>query len=808
LQFVGFSGRPVLFAWDEEKLVQSEWRTSILSGAIGGLLAASFAFALGAAILSGAVFAWVAALFLATLLFAQIAATGLVDTTILAWSGHHALFSLALAVLLSAGLYLLDRIAPVKSVSPDIGMGLNHAAAAILAAGIPAYLNIPLAGLLVRVLALLAALGAPAYLYYCGTGGNAGAERLAPAAAIFTLVMAASAFHALGFFGASLIAPRAIGGFAAAGAMLLAVAAAVPVEPFVGHAAERIPAGGATANAKVGGHELSAVAASLQGVFDFDLKRRLLTLSAEAAAMLGLSPTDSARDFGAWMALLHPSDRKVFRGALESYSRNPEIPFRIEFRAQGKGGKMAWFELRATVTVSPAGASRCLGLIADISARKRAESGDASFVSADPLTGLGTRADLLAHVEGLRNEATEAALAVFDIDRFKSVNDSLGREGGDALLVALAARLTDAFPRREAFRIGGDMFAAAARDASDLDRFGERVLDLLSAPFPIAGRDIYLPVSVGIADAAQVADAEELFARAERAMVEAKREGGGRAIVYSSALDAAVPHDAVAIDSDLRRALERGEIEIHYQPVVHLADGAIAGFEALMRWHHPKQGYIEPSDFVPLAERSGQIVPLGRFALQKAAHDLARWQGHHRAAPPLFVCVNAAWPQIRDKSFANDLGELFRASGIAAGSLKLELTEGKLILTSQTEAALLRLKSAGAGLAIDDFGAGHSSLGRLASLPFDTVKLDRSLISGSASENGAKVLRAVIALARDLGMSVVCEGVESEAEAALLRQSGCDYGQGYLFGAAVPASAIDTLLGGARGGQAAGKRKV
>lgn len=515
--------------------------------------------------------------------------------------------------------------------------------------------------------------------------------------------------------------------------------------------------------------------------------------------MFGLSPSIGQIDADTWLSLIHADDRKIFRGALDTYRRNRDVPFRIEFRAQAQGSKTAWFELRATVTGASPREARCLGLIAEITARKKVSPGEAASSLADPLTGLGSRSDLLVLLGEMRGETSAAALAVFDVDRFKSVNASLGREGGDALLAAFAVRLAGAFPPRDpaggtVFRIGGDMFAAAARDVSDLKGFGDRLLDLLGAPFRISGRDIYLPASVGISCGKDAWDAEELFDQAERAMVEAKREGGGRAVVYSKVLDARAPRDDVAIDSDLRHALERGEIEIHYQPVVRLKDGAVAGFEALMRWRRPEQGIVEPAEFVPQAERSGQIVGLGRFVLHQAAKDLARWQKSSRRAPPIFVSVNASWPQIREKSFLKDLSDLLRASGIAAGSLKLEMTEGKLVLTPQTEAALARLKSAGAGLAIDDFGAGHSSLGRLASLPFDTVKLDRSLIVGSATENGAKVLRAMIALARDLGMTVICEGVENEVEAALIKQAGCEYGQGYYFGAPAPAGKIDALM--------------
>ena len=805
LRFQGVDGRPVLLAWNEPALITHDRQAAILSSVASGLFAAGFVFALGVAVLSGTLYARWAAAFLAALLFSQLTAAAAFDNSFLAlWSGPHALFAFGIAMALATGIRLLDRIAPFDALRPDLAHWLNYGALGILGLGALAYAGVPFLGLVIRALAVIGAAVAAAYLASCGRAGNIGARRLAPAATIFGLVTAAAALNAFGFFGVNLVASDAISGFSAAGALLVAIATALPLEPAQARietpAASAVLSPPASMNETERQREIAAVTASHQGVFDLDMHTGLVSLSAEGAQLLGL-PTGAVEiSPDTWFGRIHPDDRAVFREALETYRRDPGIAFRIEFRGRGQGGRMAWFELRATMTGQATEAERCLGLIANVTARKNAETAEVSPSPADPLTGLGTRAALVSRLDAMRSELKVAALAVFDLDRFKSVNDSLGRDGGDALLIAFADRLAESFAGAGGagamlFRVGGDMFAATVQNVSDLKGFGARLVDVLNPPFTIEGRDIYLPCSVGVAAGEHAEDAQDLFAQAELAMIEAKREGGGRVVVYSSALGRSTPRDSVAIETDLRRALERQEIEVHYQPIVRLKDGAVAGFEALARWRHPERGLIEPEAFVPQAERSGLIVPLGKYALRRAAEDLARWQQFFPSKPPLFVSVNVAWRQIADKAFAKDLIALLRSSGVAKQSLKLEVTEGQLMAGSDhAEVALKRLKGVGVGLSIDDFGTGHSSLGRLGSFPFDTVKIDKSFLAASVELSGAKILAAMVSLARDLNMSVVCEGVETAEEAARLKEIGCEFGQGFLLGAPVPASEINGVI--------------
>src|SRR5262245_52296766 len=368
-------------------------------------------------------------------------------------------------------------------------------------------------------------------------------------------------------------------------------------------------------------------------------------------------------------------------------------------------------------------AERCLGLIADITARKSAEKSEAASGPSDALTGLGTRAALISYLDASPESLKRAALALFDIERFKTINDSLGQHGGDALLVALVERIEAGLAQRPGlsrgrlFRVGGGMFAVTQSDVANLDAFGRRVFEMMAAPFSIHDREIYVQASLGLAVGSEVDCGRDLLFNAERALGEAKRDGGSRIAHYSGALAKAPARDPVALDTDLRRALERDEIEVHYQPIIRLKDGAIAGFEALLRWRHPESGVIQPDEFVAHAERSDLIVGLGRHALRQAAKDLSRWQQFFPSRPPLYVSVNVTWRQIADESFARELGATLKRTGLAKDSLRLEVTESAVMAGAESaESGLQRLKEMGASLAIDDFGTGNSSLSQLARL--------------------------------------------------------------------------------------------
>ena len=814
LHFRNADANPSLLAWTEPALVAHNRQEGILAGLVSGFLLAATAFAAGAAILSSRMFPRWAALFLLGILVAQLTASGVFDTTPLVdLSGPYALFAFAVAFAVAAGIRLVDYVAQFEAFRPQAAQWRNAAVVVMLGAGVAALAGVPAVGLAIRLCALIGAAACAGYLAHCGRIGIAAARRLAPAAAILALVTAAAAFNALGLFGVNLVASNAIGGFAAAGALLVALATAVPVE----HSLERLrefreahkgddSQATLTDEAYDRDRELAAVAASHQGVFDFDFETGLLSLSAEAASLLELPAGAVEINRESWMERIHPDDRIVFEQALTTYRQHPGTAFRVEFRIRAAGGRTIWCELRATMTGQATEAERCLGLIADVTTRKNLDAAE-SLDLGDDLTGLGNRAALQARLEEIGEDLARSTLAVFDLDRFKAVNDSLGRDGADVALAAFVERLEQRFVserssgRLSLYRVGGDMFAALAFDIGNPDVFAENVLAVTTEPFNIAGREVYLVASVGVATGNLAEGGQDLLAQAELAMVEAKRQGGARVSSYSDSSEQARPRDRVALEAELRRALERDEIEVHYQPIVRLKDRKVAGFESLLRWRHPTRGLIEPESFVPHAEESGLILPLGRFVLQRAMRDLAQWQRLFPARPPLFVSVNIAWRQISEDAFADEFAILLGSADIAKRSLKLEVTESAVMSgADRAEVALQRLRDLGAGLAVDDFGTGHSSLSHLRRFPFEAIKIDKSFLKGAYDKSGAAILRSIIALAHELKLAVVVEGVEAQQEVGHLIEMGCEYGQGFYFGAAIAGPEVSAFLAAARTG--------
>ncbi len=805
--------RPPLLAWTEAALIAHNRQIAVLAGLVSGLLTAAMAFAAGSAVVSGRIFPRWAALFLFAVLIAELTIIGIFDSTGLTFfSGPYALFSLALALAIASAVRLLDYVAPFEAFHPRGAHWRDLAALVIVAIGVAAYAGMPFAGLIARVIALGGAGAAAGYLTHCGRIGIAAARRLAPAATIFALVTAAAALNALGFFGVNLVSAGAIGGFAAAGALLVALSTAVPVE----HSVERLKQ-----FERAHGHDdvqatitdetydnirdLAAVAASHQGVFDYDFETGLLSLSAEAASLLGLPPGAIELSRETWLQRIHADDRLVYEQALATYRHHPGMAFRVEFRIRS-GARTIWCELRATMTGQAAEAERCLGLIADVTARKSLGSTEShDFI--DPLTGLGNRSALQAGLDAIGADLPRAVLAVFDLDRFKAVNDSLGRDGADVALAAFVDRLEQRFAgernsgRLVLFRVGGDMFAALAFGIGDLAAFGHNILAVTATAFTIAEREVYLVTSVGVASGQDAKSGAGLLGLAEQAMVDAKRQGGGRVALYSNNGQVPVLRDAVALETGLRQGLERGEIEVHYQPIIRLADRRIAGFEALLRWRHPQAGVIEPQVFVAHAEESGLILPLGRFVLQSALRDLSRWQRLFPVRPPLFVSVNVAWRQIADPAFIEEFAGLLQSAQIAPHSLKLELTESAVMReASRAETALRRIKELDVGLAVDDFGTGHSSLSHLRRFPFEAIKIDKTFIADAHEKSGMAILKSIVSLAHELKLAVVAEGLESDQEVALLRDMACEYGQGFAFGQAMRPSDVAAFIASAQVG--------
>jgi len=422
----------------------------------------------------------------------------------------------------------------------------------------------------------------------------------------------------------------------------------------------------------------------------------------------------------------------------------------------------------------------------------------------DPLTSLANRALLAdraqhALARSARRGETTAGL-LLDLDGFKTVNDSLGHAAGDQVLVEVASRLRACLRDTDtAARLGGDEFAVLLEDLqnplSEACAIAQRILDMLVAPVLLGQREVFVNASIGIALSSGLTDFDELLSQADTAMYAAKRNGKARYSVFEPTLQA----DAVQrleLETDLRRGIETEQFVLHYQPIVQLADAQPVGLEALIRWHHPTRGLVAPDQFIPLAEETGLIVPLGRWVLHQACRQVSQLRSDFPSPRPLNVSVNVAARQILEAGFVDDVRSALSDSGLPADALILELTEHALLQHSNaTLARLQELRGLGVRLALDDFGTGYSSLAYLRDLPFDRVKIDRSFVDGiERKTQQAALVRAIVSLSRALGLETVGEGIESVAQANQLALLGCDLAQGYHFSKPVDAATIARVL--------------
>jgi diguanylate cyclase (GGDEF)-like protein len=417
----------------------------------------------------------------------------------------------------------------------------------------------------------------------------------------------------------------------------------------------------------------------------------------------------------------------------------------------------------------------------------------------DSLTGLPNRALLLDRLElalGRAERSGQPVTVLFlDLDGFKVVNDSLGHLAGDRLLIDVARRLRDCLRRGDtAARIGGDEFAIVLGDGDEAERaprVAERIIASLSQPFDLLGREVFISASIGIASGHEEPD--DLLRNADVAMYRVKRSGEGGYALFEPSMHAAVI-ERLEIEADLRRAVERGELALHYQPIVELTTGRVKGVEALLRWEHPRRGRVMPLDFIPLAEETGLIIELERWALHEACRRAAGWNARP-GTPPLWVSVNVSGRHLLDGGLETDVAAALDASGLEADLLTLEITE--TVLVQDVAAAvegLERLRRLGIRVAIDDFGTGYSSLRYIRRFPVDILKIAKPFVDGLHDPKDAALARTIVALADSLDLRTVAEGIEDEDQLACLRELGCRLGQGYLFARPLPAAAFEELL--------------
>jgi diguanylate cyclase (GGDEF)-like protein/PAS domain S-box-containing protein len=780
---------PAIEAWSESALIAHDRQLAIFFAAVAGLMAAALVITAGVAVMTGHDAPRWAAITIAVVFLALLSDSGVFDAGWFTAIGGPYGFSIMIAGFgLAAGLKLTDTIVPASTLWPDAARAVRWALIGVVVLSLASFVGVPGAMLLTEIAILFGTAAITAYLVHRGRLGSVAARVVAPSAAVFSLVATAAAVVALGGFQDNPAAPAIVGGFAAAGTVLLALAIAAGEgiavlqvlgtprpPPMAGAAPQTVSTETASA--------LRAIGASHQGVFELDFRADSVRLSSEGAALIGLKGDAEKMSHATWIARVHPDDRETYRQAIADYRGHPDLAFRIELRVRSESGRYPWLELRATMLGGTTRAERCLGLIADITSRKEVEAAKPESSNGDALTGLGNRSAMMAALERLGDKRVQSTFALLDIDRFKSIHANLGDAGGDAILSALALRLTKRFGGdAQIFRVGGDSFGLLFSDGAD-STIGEEIVKVCDGPLEFNGRSVFASVSVGIVQGRDIANMRAMIDSAELALSRAKQSGGARASLYTSDMQPSSQGDAVALEADLRRALDANEFEVFYQPIIDLDDGSVAGFEALLRWRHPSKGLIAPGDFIAHCEETGLIVSIGRFVMSRAAQDLARWQKYFPLEPALFASVNLSRRQLYDDGLKSFLSDLLSQCGLAQGSLKIEITESAAGAQGGSTSVLTEIKSLGVGLAIDDFGTGLSALSELKDLPFDTIKIDRSFLATKTEEKpeGGVILASIVKLARDLGRLVIVEGVEAEHDAMWLREQGCHFAQGFYF---------------------------
>ncbi len=560
-------------------------------------------------------------------------------------------------------------------------------------------------------------------------------------------------------------------------------------------------------------------AADMIAVVDSEGKR--LYNSPAYQKVLGYTAEDL--NSGSSIDQIHPSDReRIMQAAAKA--RTTGQGQRLEYRMRHKDGSWRILESTASPIQNVSGNFEKLVIVnRDITERKRAEEDLAHNTFHDKLTDLPNRALFLDRVQrslvrSRRHSDFKFAVLFVDIDEFKVINDSLGHSAGDELLIQIALRLNLGFregdtvsrtdqnaengdPRLgdgDIARLGGDEFTILLEDVfqlSDAVRVAQRIQERLAIPFSIAGQEIVIGASIGVASSNVSYDrAEDLLRDAEIAMYRAKREGKARYEVFDPEMHSGAVR-RLKLETDLRRALENGELIAYYQPIVSLESGKITGFEALSRWPHPS-GMIPPDQFIPVADETGLILPLNRMLFLDACRQLRTWQNEFPCNPPLTMSVNVTSRQFSRSELPQEILEILKETGVAASALNLEIVE--TIAMSDPDRALSMLsalKQTGVKLSIDDFGTGYSSLSRLPRFPIDALKIDRAFVREmNADRESHEIVRLIIMLAHNLGLKIVAEGTETGNQVAELKQLGCEMAQGYLFSSPVPPESARELL--------------
>ena len=559
--------------------------------------------------------------------------------------------------------------------------------------------------------------------------------------------------------------------------------------------------------------ELERRALALAGsgliVWDWDVDTDRIYTSPEAEEALGLKRHSLETEAAGWLEVLHPADRDRFRATLDGIIDQRRGRIDQDFRLKAIDGHYLTFNLKARPVVGADGeVVRCVGTLFDVTGERIAAERLLHDAVRDNLTGLPNRELFLDRLDQALTLArldskVKPTVMVIDLDRFKQINMQVGMAVADSILLTVSRRLMRLLkPQDTLARIAGDQFGLilmSERDAERITTFADTLRRSLRAPISFAEKEVFVTASIGLVlSSPELGKRDDVLKDAELAMYYGKRIGGDRIEVFRPAMRQQ-KIDRVALETELREALDKGEIFVRYQPVVRLGDRAIGGFEAFMRWNHPRLGELAASEFLTLAEDSGLILDLGLFVLERAASQLALWQRMLRVDPPLFVQVNVSSRQLLRHDLIQDLKSVLTRNQLAPSSLKLEITETLVMENPEYAAVLLgRVRELGAGLILDDFGTGYSSLAYLQRFPFDTIKIDQRFVrdtaKGPARAARPVIVNSMVELAHQLGMDVIAEGIERESEIAEMAHFGCEYAQGVVFGEPLTADECRVLI--------------
>jgi diguanylate cyclase (GGDEF)-like protein/PAS domain S-box-containing protein len=548
-----------------------------------------------------------------------------------------------------------------------------------------------------------------------------------------------------------------------------------------------------------------AVEGAHDGLWDWDLRTGNIYFAPRWKSMLGHPDGEIGSSPEEWMTRVHPEDLEKLKSDITAHVQGKTAHFENEHRMLHRDGSYRWMLSRGMGVRPNAGkAVRLAGSQTDITERKRFEGQLSQQAFYDALTGLPNRALFLDRLNLVLTRARRRnqwmfSILFLDVDRFKDVNDSLGHLKGDLLLTAIARRLeTCVRPGDTVARLGGDEFTILLddmRDPADAVQVANRILEQMGKPFLLEGHEVFASVSIGIAPGAHYEKSDDLLRDADTAMYRAKDRGKNCYEVF----DAAMHSRAVArlqLETDLRRAIERNEFRVYYQPIVSLLTNGLIGFEALVRWQHPARGLVPPGEFLPLAEETGLILPIDHWVLREAARQTREWQLRYPEAKDLRINVNLSTKQFSQPGLVDRVKEVLARTGLEGHHLTLEITESAIMEDTKTLAEMLdQIRKLDIRLYLDDFGTGYSSLGYLHRFPIHSLKIHSSFVGQLGKEDDpAQLVRTITTLAENMSLGVVAEGVETREQLQKLRDLRCQRVQGYLFSKPLTAPDAETLI--------------